>query len=326
MNAKIFSFVKVSDSSIVASVRIARFIRDTLGIPVCWEECIAEQPLDVLLIVNGAYAFSGSGLLGALGKAIDEAKRVVWIQNDYTIIPPKDQSGAESPFRKAFRMRHDRKAAKIDYWTTCEAMSMPGVARTGHHIGTSSCYINWNCLTTDIREPKPHADRIFPKTLLYYGSHRKERVRYFDRYFKTPSVDTLISCPNKKFQENYHGLRIIHETKLEDVYGYLGECGLGLYLEDRRSHDEFHSPANRFYEMLSAGLPMVFQPESIRMMKKAGYDISDWILWKAEEIEPKMDAREQILEQQRRAFVDHVMMERNHLPHLVNEAWKRVSA
>jgi hypothetical protein len=52
---------------------------------------------------------------------------------------------------------------------------------------------------------------------------------------------------------------------------------LGLYLEDDRSHREFHSPANRFYEMLSAGLPMVFQPEAVLQMAVAGYDIAPYV-------------------------------------------------
>jgi hypothetical protein len=325
MNAKIFSFVKVQDSSMIASVRIARFVGDTLSLPICWDESIQDEPLDVLVIVNGAYAFSGSSLLEALGRAIREAKRVVWIQNDYTIIPPKDLSGAESPFRKAFRDRYEAKSARVDYWTTCEVMSVPGVSQSGHFIGADSFYINWNCLTTEIRPVKPFADRVLDGMLLYYGSYRKERVPYFHRYFTNPSVDILLSSPTKKFEENFSRPRITHETKLAELYAFLGECGLGLYLEDKKSHTEFHSPANRFYEMLSAGLPIVFQPEAIRMMKKAGYDIEDWMVWDAAGVATKMEMRAQIVAQQREKWMYLVMREREDLGLRVKLAYDRVA-
>ncbi len=49
--SKIFSFVKLSENSIVASVHLTRFISNTLDLSVCWDETIAEESLDVLIIV-----------------------------------------------------------------------------------------------------------------------------------------------------------------------------------------------------------------------------------------------------------------------------------
>ena len=325
MIAKIFSFVKVSESSMIASVRIARFVSEVLNIPVCWDETIAEEPLDVLLIVNGAYAFSGNKLLAALGSAIENAGRVVWIQNDYTIIPPKCDSGAESPFRKAFRNRYDAKKPPPDYWTTVMDMSRPGVAKSGHRIGEQSHYINWNALTMEAAfKPKPFAQRISPEYMIYYGAYRKDREKYFERYFGSPMIPTLISCPTNKFRDEFDHPLITHESKLVDLYTYLGEFGLGLYLEDRLSHNAFHSPGNRFYEMLSAGLPMVFQPEAMRMMEKAGYDLQDWIIWNSGDAPKLLEQQEKIALDQRDVWWQKACGERELLPMLVDTYWSQL--
>lgn len=333
INAALFSFVKVSDNSIVASVRIARFLRDLLGIPLYEKDSAIPNGLDVLLIVNGAYAFAGSDTLSMLGRAIETAKRVVWIQQDYTIIPPKDESGAESPFRKAFRTRHDRGEAPIDYWTTCEPYSRAGRAPTGHICGPGSSYVNWNVLTfnDDICYPvkdgttqlKSLTDRVQPDTMIYYGSYRKDRSSYFTRYLKSPKVKTTISCPTNRFiNDGYIHDNIKHADRLED-FAQLSEYGLGLYLEDKRSHKEFHSPANRFYEMLSAGLGMVFQPESMRMMSRAGIEVGDFVLWNADEAHELMERAQKIADSQHDLWWDNAYLERKSLPERVLEMWDR---
>jgi hypothetical protein len=318
---KIFSFVKVSPDSIVASTRIATFISDITGLPITWGSDIADEPLDILVIIGGAYAFAGKETLEALGSAIVSARRVVWVQNDYTIIPPKDESGAESPFRKAFRIRHTSAAAPIDYWTTCQDMSRPGLALSGHRIGPGSSYVNWNALTVQVRQFVPLEERSCADWLVYYGAFRKDRERYFDRYFNAPYIDSLFSCPTAKARERYTNSLVHHETRIVELYAYLTNFGLGLYLEDRLSHQSYHSPANRFYEMLSAGLPIVFQPECRRTFDKAGYDISPFIAWNAEEMTGLLNRRAEILNVQS-AWLASVIAENAGLMDQVDAMWR----
>lgn len=308
MNAKIFSFVKVTEHSMIASCRIARFVKETLRIPLCWDTSIANSHLDVLFIVNGAYAFAGSDLLAALGSAILNANRVVWIQNDYTIIPPKVEGSAKSPFRKAFVTRHKEGKLPTDYWTTVTSMTRPGPSKPPRHrfgwvIGPNSRYINWNCLTFDwdIGILDMH-DRAFSDVMVYYGSYREDRAKYFRRYFDNTEVSTLISSPSGKFVEHKHDYHVVLVSKWDELSSMLVHFGLGLYIEDRLSHTNFHSPANRFYEMLSCGVPMVFQPECEVMLKKAGYDVTPWIVRKASDIAPFMERRAELVEDQRAAF------------------------
>jgi hypothetical protein len=332
MKAKIFSFVKTQHDSIIASARIARFTSELLQLPiVCDDTVFDDGAQDVLIIVGGAYAFSGSRILETLGNAIQCARRLVWIQNDYSVIPPKDQSGATSPFRAAFRMRAESGMAPTDFWTTCEHMSHPGCQAldrtgTGWKCGPGSRYVNWNALTLDTE----HMGRGVPhnnETLLYYGSFRegqgkKSRLKYFDRYFSDPTVPIVISSPSRKFEEHYKSPMITHESKMRSgLSATLSTHRLGLYLEDELSHSEFHSPANRFYEMLSAGLPMAFQPEAQRMMARAGYEIGYYCAWPGE-LPVFMEKAEQIGAEQRERWSAKALEEHRGLTPLIEQLWK----
>jgi len=317
MTTKIFSFVKVVETSMVASVRIARYLQTRTGVPVCWDETIGDEPLKNLVIVNGAYAFAGNTILEGLGRAIEQAENIIWVQNDFTIIPPKHTGRAESPFRKAFRNRYNEKKNPVMFWSTVRNMTRPGISPSGHLVGEGSRYLNWNVLTMDY-PTNMHAefyDRPFNNCMVYYGSFRKERIPYFDRYFKNPKIPIIISSPSRKFAENYSSSMITHEPKFEDLRYDLCNYGLGLYIEDKRSHKEFHSPANRFYEMLSAKVPIVFQYESKIMLNQAGYDVSNWVCDVDEAI---FEAKHFLDEQQ--VLVDKAMNEREGFDRLVGEA------
>lgn len=323
---KIFSFIKHVDTSMIASARIARFIGGELGFPITVDDTIADEPLDLLIIVNGAYAFCKH--LEALGKAIREADRVVWIQNDYTIIPPKHEGEAESPFRKAFVYRKESGFTPTAYWSTCHQWS----ALQG------STYVNWNCLTFDAAAADESNVKRRRKTaggdLFYYGSYRhgsgrSSRKVYFDRYFTDPKVQVVISSPDKKFLEYQHRApgKVTVVPKIDaDFYDEIGKHGAGLYIEDRKSHDEFHSPANRFYEMLSAGLPIIFQPEAQSMLHRAGYPISSWMAGTKLEVQRALEKREAWGREQRECFGEKVHAERNALPKLLKNLYKKVKS
>ncbi len=334
MDAKIFSFLKLHQNSVIPSVHIARYLGQLLEVPLSWDGCgehVDARPLDVLIIIGGAFAFAGGDLLGHLGNAIVQADRVVWVQNDFTVIPPKEDSGAESPFRKAFRTRGAEGKPAVDFWTTVQDMTRPGVSRSGHRIGEYSFYANWNALSMTEREIKPIADRNHKEYMVYYGSMREYRVHLFDKYFRKPSVPLAISCPSDKFMVGAKGVKpyihplITHVDRFTELLDSLSEYGLSLYLEDKKSSTEFHSPANRFYEALSAGTPMVFPPDAMRMMEKAGYEIGDFVLWQPEEAVPLMEEAKLVEMQsaQRELWFNQAMKEREALSQTIVNAWSR---
>jgi hypothetical protein len=266
----IFNFTKPTDGSTVASNRIANFLAKELKLPLFWDGEVAKEKLDTLIIVNGAFAFCDC--LPALGVAIEFAKRIIWVQQDYTIVPPKAESNANSPFRKAFRERRAAGLPDMDWWTTIKSNSA---------LTPRSDYVNWNSLTytpldDDLRKKWRSGAR---QDVFYYGAFRIGRASAFDRYFtKDCPVPITIYSTSKKFRERYEGAangQIEFGEKIVDFAPTLCKHGLGLYIEDDKSHVQFHSPANRFYEMLGAGLPMVFQPECRIMLKEAGIDVPD---------------------------------------------------
>jgi hypothetical protein len=236
-----------------------------LDVPLFWEADIRAQRLDVLILVNGAFAFCAH--LPDLAVAIRRAGRIIWIQNDYAIYPPINSGQAESPFRKAFRIRKAKGLPDMDLWTTVKdnAKSTP-----------SSRYMNWNLLTAR-RSPLPFRSDA-STDLFYYGAFRVSRARSFDRYFAKHRIDLSISSASKKFAARYPHATCQTTMAKGSFYTELNAHGLGLYIEDPRSHAHFHSPANRFYEMLSAGLPMVFEPEAAPMLRRAGYIIDDFVV------------------------------------------------
>ncbi len=185
MKAKIFSFIPVRENSMIASNRIARFVSETLDLEICWDESIADEALDVLVIINGAFGFAGTALLEAVARPILAATRIVWIQNDYSIIPPKHTGRAESPFRKVFRTRHDRGKHPVDYWSTVKMMTTHGLTKSNHIAGQGSLYVNWNALT--MRTVGPDRD-VQHEDLVYYGAYRKDREKTTPKPKAKPSM------------------------------------------------------------------------------------------------------------------------------------------
>jgi hypothetical protein len=305
-----FSFMKNHQGSVIPSTRIARFIEQRLKCPVYWmNPDIKDQKVDNLIIINGAYAFCK--VLDELSHAIINAKRVIWVQNDYTIIPPKAETEATSAFRKAFNQRRLDGKPHITFWTTCENNSrVPG-----------SSYVNWNALTWEPLDEKEAKKRRAKASndLLYYGSYRHvpksasmTREKYFDRYLAVKDIPITISSPgrnelpNEQFEKRFPNAKHVgkFQTGLVDE---LSRHGAGLYIEDVKSHVEFHSPANRFYEMASAGLPIIFQIESVRMLEKAGINVAPWAALTTDKLRSLFEDREKIAKEQLAEFrrVDH---------------------
>lgn len=263
MKVKIFSIVKPTPDSTVASTRIATFLQEQLQLPIVWDGSIADEQLDVLVMINGATAFCNCR--SELSEAVANAGRVLWVQNDYILMPAKDTGGAQSPWHRGFIRRREEGRHPVDYWTTVEA----NANRT-----TLSRYINWNALT-HVQLPRPTEDIV--KDLYYYGAFRDGRKKLFDKWFTVEPERVTISSTSKKFAEAYPECLHVRGMPRSEFYSELGRHGFGLYIEDIKTSQQFMSPANRFYEMLSAHLPMVFDPACVPMMDRAGFDVAKFV-------------------------------------------------
>jgi hypothetical protein len=269
MDAVVFSFNPPKPDGSLANTRTAQFVAKELGLPlVCGPEIADHQNLDVLFMVAGVFMYCR--VLPQVAKCIETAKRVVWIQNDYTIQPPKDDGDAESPFRKAFRTRRANGLPPTDFWTTMKAAA----DRTEF-----SAYLNWNCMAyegiTD-EQFQSSWEAKYP-TVFYYGADRAGRQIYFDRFFRGQAAPLIIGSFSRSMGRYDVDADVISAFPRRQFFDNLGRYQMGLYLEDRKSHKEFTSPATRFYEMLSVGMAMVFQEEAVPMLAEAGYNVAPYV-------------------------------------------------
>lgn len=266
-------------NSTVASARVARFIVETLNaldsvelftlVDTRKEATLmidGDVSVDTLFIVNGPMAFCD--FLEELAVLVRRAKNVIFVQQDYTIMPPSRNSKAESPFRKVFADLDLRPA----FWTTVES----------NIVEPADCYINWNQLTYD---PQPFPLDSSARILMYYGAYREKREQMFKKYFQGAPYKVVVSTTTlrgKKFKALDDKITIAPPfTGLHDM----PLCSASLYIEDQMSSKNFHSPANRFYELLSAGIPIFFERTTLPMLARAGIVPKDgWVVSNKEQL------------------------------------------
>lgn len=261
MRTAVWTFIEPRDTSITPSDKIARLVAELADAPLVYNEEWAgkwkAKKTDVLFIVNGPYAFCKN--LPALAPAVRVAQRVIWVQNDYAIVPPKSESKGESPFRAAFRERKEAGLPDVEFWTTVE----------DYVKNKRDRYVNWNAMAyTPLKlgaklEPSP-----LDRCAIYYGYYRDYRAEAFDRYFAKAGDWMHVASPSKDFPLRYPRLCLLHPIKGDNWLHRLRSYGAGLYIEDKKQHTEYHSPATRFFEMLSAGLPIAFDEECALTFKK----------------------------------------------------------
>jgi hypothetical protein len=269
MKTVVFSFNPPTPDGSLANARTATFIADTLDVPLICDKNIADVEADVLILVAGVFMYCRC--LPEVGAAVEKAKRVVWAQNDYTIKPPLAEGIAESPFRKAFRNRRAAGLPDVDFWTTMKKAS---------EKTPFSAWVNWNQMAYET----PISDEAFElnrehaiESFIYYGADRLGRRDYFDWYFNGQKAPLTISSFSKSMSRYEADADIIPAFKRTEFFDRLGQYSAGLYLEDKRSHAEFTSPATRFYEMLRVGVAMFFQPQAVPMLAKAGFDVAPFV-------------------------------------------------
>ncbi len=317
MKSGVFCTAKMDDRSMLVSVKMTRYISNVLDLPI-YGDVDVEEVDGVIIYVNGPNAWNHKAT-AALAKAMINCKTVVFAENDYAITRPRLVSTAKDLFGSAWWRRAETGRPPAVFWTTVRS----NAGQRGLH---PQSYVNWNALTmrydfTPMSRKKASAD------LLYYGSYRPRRRQAFERYLVDAAVLVTVASKSSQFEELY-GDEVPGNVNLQDaipegsLYEELTRHGLGLYIEDDRSHREFHSPANRFYEMLSAGLPMVFQPECAAMLSQAGFDVKPYVVEDGGDLmEAALRDRVKIAARQRRDWYDGHRFDLE-LKKQVKAAWK----
>lgn len=275
------------EGSVQASARLARFLADTLHLPLVdglgsLAQFVSGETAYLrnhdsfnVIMVNGPVAFCD--MRDQLGELLlKHTARLLWVQQDWTITLPPHQSysrptKAETPFRQWFHS-----IPEVACWTTC----MDTLDRR-HSSNTPGWpldqYINFNALTYAPFGMDPDGDPpTQPGVLLYYGALREGRSANLKRLLDDPelAVDISVSRSTQPILEKWRAVvphAGYYEPKTGDgawvctphkpangnrwgvqpLLGNIAEYGHSLYVADNESNIEFHSLANRFYEVLS---------------------------------------------------------------------------
>lgn len=257
--------------SIQASNRIAWYVIEQLkkipGVNVfhCSEESeVANLPeeIDVMWYIQGVAAFCG--YVHLLKDLTRRSKFVVSCKNDHN---------------------HGSFPSQINQVTRDEGLNIPvvlistlesdtdGSQKDTHISFSKSMFLNWNQLTYVEMDSVPWEE----DALFYYGAFRKDREKKFQRFFDTEKFRVVVSATSvpagKKFLEIDPKIEIVQKSLnlMDDIQKYKAS----LYLQDKRNDTKYGCPANRFYECVSAGVPVLFEERSRMTMEKAGFSMRD---------------------------------------------------
>lgn len=258
-SAIVINLTPINETSTLINPSIAMFIAETLKLPALYKEADirAATGAEVVIVVNGLGQFCKAR--GAIGDAIARCKKFVWVMNDYRVQFPRPHSEGSSEILDGVR-RGMTKGMEFSYWAT-----VPKVLTT-----PTSRYCNWNAIAyrpERMEMPPPKASR----KIIYYGALRPKREETFKHYFTHPGLDDLpvvVAAPERQHQNWIdHGLATnieLIQALPRPIEPELQKFAMGLYLQDTVPY--YESPASRFYELLGAQVPIIFQPEAVNKL------------------------------------------------------------
>lgn len=254
---------RVSPSSTMAHNRIAvylakRFAAPLLDRPGVWD----GSQYDLVFVVNGLWHFCP--WRDELLHLARGARAVVWCGNDYKLPIPK-------PIRELETLRR---------W--CE------------YEGAGIDKVNWNELTFD-SSPLPRDPAQFPG-IFYWGALREGRTELFKKYLDSRLYPVLVSTTKRaEFSLLAPGAEVIPPVDLRRT---LARVQATIYIEDSATQVGGipHSPANRFYESLSAGVLTLFDERSVAAINQAGFDVGPWTVSSPEDVRALLEAAPSQLE------------------------------
>lgn len=234
------------------TMRIAKFVADTLRIPLAYDVPSAQAVLaagsyDILFVKYGMIKFSEQREEAM--KLYAGATTIVNLENDYSFKP-------DPRFGKA--------NGSYTAWTNVSWQDRPD------HF-----YTNWNVLTWAPPAEWEHPWATAPVEeagLLYWGAFRPDRFKSFSRFFKDAAYPITISTyrGRKDFSLLNPNIKFIGANALpKNIRKY----GATLYIEDETSHTLFTSPANRFYEALQNRLAILVDEAAVPTLNKAGFAV-----------------------------------------------------
>lgn len=138
--------------------------------------------------------------------------------------------------------------------------------------------LNLNTLIVE-NEPIVSTDEFFgfeKQHCIYYGTFRKDRTKYFQKYLNGQVLISTHAKNYSKFRDiNVHGPFC---DRIDWSGSGLSNYKTLLYIEDESTHDNYNFLANRFYEALNYNVFPLFDRSCINTIEKSGYDIPQYAL------------------------------------------------
>jgi len=235
-------------------------------------EDLADLDLTGWDIINvGNHQYVGSKKLYAIGKSLKRCDRLISHIDDYA-------NPLATQIRQAVIGKPNIFISNMPKLLEWKKESVQ------YNWATECIYMNWNKLSYN---PIPFGVPLY-EGVLYFGAFRKKRAAYFEKYLGIDATDfyPVNVSSNKKSLKLFLDMNpcLDEFSKPEQLLPFLQQFKMMVYMEDTPSHTLYNSPANRFYECISAGLPMVFDINTVHTFEEAGYDVNKFVVQEARDI------------------------------------------
>ncbi|NUF49510.1 hypothetical protein [Gilliamella sp. ESL0250] len=186
----------------------------------------------------------------------NESAQIYWIINEY-----------DCPAPSFMQKRNDVKVIAN--------FEIPKNRQRSYKFAKSWLMVNLNTLIwgeCDIDVKKKHE-------LIYYGTYRKDRAKYFKKYF---DENIIVSSSSKNFKQYMqHGCqpKFIEKIKWDKNKETLRLFKYSLYIEDEFTHENYNHLANRFYEAVYCNCVPVFDSSCKKNVIKSGYNIPEFLFF-----------------------------------------------
>ena len=134
-------------------------------------------------------------------------------------------------------------------------------------------FVNLNALLAGNAPSKPQKKRY---GAIYYGRWRQDRLVYFARYLQDAAYLSTSPKNMKVFAAHGCNPRYARAMSWEAGRETLRLFSASLYIEDVYTHTHYNCPANRYYEAIKCGVPMLTQAEAMGTWDRYGLGIDDW--------------------------------------------------
>jgi len=124
----------------------------------------------------------------------------------------------------------------------------------------------------------PNAEQIKKYGACYYGTFRKYRAKYFNKYLKEEIILSTSAKNIRDYLDCGASCKWTPPFSWEEKNETLNLFECGIYIEDTKTHDNFNFMANRFFESLYCNAPLFFDVSCINTIKKDSYNIDDYFL------------------------------------------------